>query len=84
MRCYYDSRKYVVREFAEAVPSVSEAVQEVKSFVMRSWMSGLVQVINNGPDGVLLVCRTSRGVKREVQRMLREAGYSVRVNVRYV
>lgn len=85
MRCYTNEKRYVVRQAIEsAAASNQDAVQEVRGYVLRSWMSGLVDVVNNGPDGVLLISRTGRGVKREIKAMLRRAGLNVPVVVHYV
>ena len=84
MRCYRNSKRYVVRQAMEsAAASNPEAVQEVRAYVMQSWMSGLVDVVNNGPDGVLLISRTGRGIKRELKKVLRQAGLNTPVEVRY-
>ena len=80
MRCYVNKKRYIVGLRA----ADKSAVRVVSKYVWISWMRGLVEVVDNGPDGVLLLARTSRGVKREIKDVLKREGLDVPVRVQYV
>lgn len=85
MRCYFSEKRYVVRQAVQsAAAGHDDAIQEVRGYIRSSWMSGIVDAIDNGPDGVLLISRSSRGVKREITRLLQAAGLPTALVVRYV